>query len=110
MRPVSARDRGIARDELEGEAPATLAAGVASEPALAAEDAGDALGHGFAAPAARGHDERSAELIVARMGRVVRVEVTTTAAVTIALVGEIHGCTSTILCGKRQDFVVTCCR
>jgi hypothetical protein len=80
---------------LEGEAPATLAAGVAREPALTAEDAGDALGDGFAAPAARGHDKRSAEKVVPRTGFVMMVEVTTTVAVTFALVSEIHGCTST---------------
>ena len=81
--------------ELEGEAPAALAAGVASEPALAAEDAGDALRDGFAAPATRGHDERAAEKIVLRTGPVLMVEATTTVAVTIAVVSEIHGCTST---------------
>ena len=102
-------DRGIANAELEGEAPTTLAAGVASEPALTAEDAGNALGDGFAAPAARGHDERAAELIVPRAGPVL-VEATTTVAVTIAVASEIHGCTLTSYCGKRQDFRVTCCR
>jgi hypothetical protein len=62
---------------------------------LAAEDAGDALRDGFAAPAARGHDERAAEKIVPRTGLVMMVEVTTTVAVTIAVASEIHGCTST---------------
>ncbi len=94
MRPVS-DCRGIANAELEGEAPTTLAAGIASEPALAAEDAGDALGDGFAAPAAGGHDERAAEKIVPRTGLVMMVEATTTVAVTIAVVSEIHGCTPT---------------
>ena len=77
--------------ELEGEAQTTLAAGVASKPALAAEDAGDALRDGFAAPATRGHDERAAEKIVPGREFVMMVEATTT----VAVMSETHGCTST---------------
>jgi hypothetical protein len=76
--------------ELEGEAPTAFAAGVAHEPALTAEDAGDALGDGLAAPTARGHYERAAKKSVPRMGNMLMVEVTTT----VAIRSDIHGCTS----------------
>jgi hypothetical protein len=107
VRPANERLRGIARVESEGEAPATFAAGVTREPALAAKDSGDALRHGFAAPTARGHDGRAAEEIVARIGCVMLVEVTTTVAVTIAVVSEIHGCTSTGYAANAKIFEVT---
>jgi hypothetical protein len=89
MLPVT-YNRGIANAELEGEAPTALAAGIATEPALTAEDASDALGDGLAAPAARCHYERPAKKSVPRMGSMLMVEVTTT----VAMGGDIHGCTS----------------
>ncbi len=99
VRPVKCRNRGIARAELQGEAPAAFAAGITREPALAAEDAGDALRNGLAAPTARGHDGCAAEEIVLGLGDEMMIEATTT----VALVRVIHGCTSTLLCGQRQD-------
>jgi hypothetical protein len=78
VRPTET-NRRVARAELEGETPATFAAGIAGKPALTAEDPGNALWDGLAAPTARRDDGRAAEKIIPRM-RIKWAEATTTVA------------------------------